>query len=200
MTQPIFDPGALAQFRPTPGWQITSAGFRRRVAAHQLKQALRLNNEVPGIVIPERTLKELEAAGTSARDRGFALAKVMLDWARTEVAGGLPNPSIQALRRNPRASVTPAASRRVSPACATAKPRAPVRRRNSPARTNAHDSKSGVGAALVYPEARRAPPARVSTVSQSKYSDALSGHGFNRAEPAQNYSASAARGSGSGSG
>jgi len=27
------------------------------------KQALRLNNEVPGIVIPERLLKSMEAAG-----------------------------------------------------------------------------------------------------------------------------------------
>jgi homocysteine S-methyltransferase len=51
------------------------------------KQALRLNNEVPGIVIPERVLKELEGAGTAARERGFALARRMLEWARTEVAG-----------------------------------------------------------------------------------------------------------------
>ncbi len=32
------------------------------------KQALRLHNEVPGIVIPEALLKQLEAAGGSARD------------------------------------------------------------------------------------------------------------------------------------
>jgi homocysteine S-methyltransferase len=51
------------------------------------KQALRLNNEVPGIVIPEPLLKEMEAAGTSARDHGFALGRRMLDWARTELAG-----------------------------------------------------------------------------------------------------------------
>jgi hypothetical protein len=29
----------------------------------------------------------MEAAGTAARDRGFALARTMLDWARTELAG-----------------------------------------------------------------------------------------------------------------
>jgi methionine synthase / methylenetetrahydrofolate reductase(NADPH) len=51
------------------------------------KQALRLNNEVPGITIPERTLRQMEAAGGAARDCGFALARTMLDWARTEVAG-----------------------------------------------------------------------------------------------------------------
>jgi methionine synthase / methylenetetrahydrofolate reductase(NADPH) len=87
MTQPVFDPEHWQAFLKRLGgkcpvpvlvgvWPLTS-----------YKQALRLNNEVPGIVIPAQTLKELEAAGNSARDRGFALAKVMLDWARTEVAG-----------------------------------------------------------------------------------------------------------------
>ena len=51
------------------------------------KQALRLNNEVPGIVIPASTLRELESAGAAARDRGFTLARRMLDWARTEMPG-----------------------------------------------------------------------------------------------------------------
>jgi methionine synthase I (cobalamin-dependent)/5,10-methylenetetrahydrofolate reductase len=87
MTQPVFDPEHWQAFLKRLGgkcpvpvlvgvWPLTS-----------YKQALRLNNEVPGIVIPAQTLKELEQAGTSARDRGFALAKLMLDWARTEVAG-----------------------------------------------------------------------------------------------------------------
>src|SRR5580658_1260065 len=87
MTQPVFDPEHWKAFLKKLGgkcpvpvlvgiWPLTS-----------YKQALRLNNEVPGIVIPARTLKELESAGNSARDRGFALAKVMLDWAKTEVAG-----------------------------------------------------------------------------------------------------------------
>jgi len=51
------------------------------------KQALRLNNEVPGIVIPASLLKSMESAGASARDRGFAVAREMLAWARTELAG-----------------------------------------------------------------------------------------------------------------
>ena len=51
------------------------------------KQALRLNNEVPGIVIPESLLKSMEAAGAAARDRGFAVAREMLAWSRTELAG-----------------------------------------------------------------------------------------------------------------
>ncbi len=87
MTQPVFDPEHWQAFLKRLGgkcpvpvlvgvWPLTS-----------YKQALRLNNEVPGISIPNQTLKELESAGNSARDRGFALAKRMLDWARTEVAG-----------------------------------------------------------------------------------------------------------------
>jgi len=51
------------------------------------KQALRLNNEVPGIIIPEPLLKSLERAGANARDCGFAVARDMLAWARTELAG-----------------------------------------------------------------------------------------------------------------
>lgn len=87
MTQPLFDPAHWHAFVKKLGgncpipvlvgiWPLTS-----------YKQALRLNNEVPGIVIPEPVLKQMEAAGTAARDKGFALARVMLDWARTELAG-----------------------------------------------------------------------------------------------------------------
>jgi homocysteine S-methyltransferase len=87
MTQPIFDPDHWHIFLKKLGgkcpvpvlvgvWPLTS-----------YKQALRLNNEVPGIMIPEPTLVEMEKAGTAARDRGFALARRMLEWARTEVAG-----------------------------------------------------------------------------------------------------------------
>jgi homocysteine S-methyltransferase len=87
MTQPLFDPEHWHAFIKRLGgpcpipvllgvWPLTS-----------YKQALRLNNEVPGIVIPEPVLKEMEAAGASAREHGFALAKKMLAWARTELAG-----------------------------------------------------------------------------------------------------------------
>jgi len=53
------------------------------------KQALRLNNEVPGIVIPDATLCEMERAGEHARARGFLLARHMLDWARTARSSGI---------------------------------------------------------------------------------------------------------------
>jgi len=87
MTQPLFDPEHWHAFEKKIGgkcpipvvvgvWPLTS-----------YKQALRLNNEVPGIVIPENVQKELEAAGTEARACGFKLARRMLDWAKTELAG-----------------------------------------------------------------------------------------------------------------
>jgi len=87
MTQPLFSPEHWHAFLKKLGgkpaipvligvWPLTS-----------YKQALRLNNEVPGIMIPDHLLKSLETAGAAARDRGFQVAKEMLDWARTELAG-----------------------------------------------------------------------------------------------------------------
>ena len=87
MTQPLFDPEHWYAFVKKLGgkppipvligiWPLTS-----------YKQALRLNNEVPGIVIPDPLLKSLEAAGPAARDRGFQVAREMLNWSRTALAG-----------------------------------------------------------------------------------------------------------------
>jgi len=89
MTQPIFDPQHWEEFCKRLGgkppipvlvglWPLTS-----------YKQALRLNNEVPGIVIPKRVLDEMEKAGGGARECGFAMARIMLDWARTARASGV---------------------------------------------------------------------------------------------------------------
>jgi methionine synthase / methylenetetrahydrofolate reductase(NADPH) len=87
MTQPIFDPAHWHAFLKVLGGECPVPVLVGVWPLNSYKQALRLNNEVPGIVIPEPILKELEQAGTGARDRGFALAKRMLEWARTEVAG-----------------------------------------------------------------------------------------------------------------
>lgn len=87
MTQPIFDPSVWENFlrrlggpSPIPVlfgiWPLTS---------HRL--ALRLNNEVPGIVVPAHVLQRLESAGSAARDEGFRLARELLAWARTRAAG-----------------------------------------------------------------------------------------------------------------
>jgi methionine synthase / methylenetetrahydrofolate reductase (NADH) len=89
MTQPIFDPEHWQSFLKRLGgksplpvlvglWPLTS-----------YKQALRLNNEVPGIVIPNATLKAMEKSGDTARDCGFALARKMLEWARGARSEGI---------------------------------------------------------------------------------------------------------------
>jgi methionine synthase / methylenetetrahydrofolate reductase(NADPH) len=89
MTQPIFDPEQWCKFlnklggkSPVPIlvglWPLTS-----------YRLALRLNNEVAGIVIPQPILREMEQAGDKARDRGFELARVMLDWAHTARTDGI---------------------------------------------------------------------------------------------------------------
>jgi methionine synthase / methylenetetrahydrofolate reductase(NADPH) len=87
MTQPLFDPehwhGFLKRLGGKPAIPVLIGVW----PLNSYKQALRLNNEVPGILIPEALLQAMEAAGVSARERGFAVAREMLGWARTEMAG-----------------------------------------------------------------------------------------------------------------
>ena len=87
MTQPIFDPEHWHVFVKKLGGKPTIPILLGIWPLTSYKQALRLNNEVPGIIIPEPLLKSLEAAGTAARDRGFQVAREMLAWARAELSG-----------------------------------------------------------------------------------------------------------------
>jgi homocysteine S-methyltransferase len=87
MTQPIFDPEHWHAFLKRLGGKPPIPVLVGIWPLNSYKQALRLNNEVPGIVIPEPLLKSLEAAGAAARDRGFECARKMLAWSRTELAG-----------------------------------------------------------------------------------------------------------------
>ena len=87
MTQPLFDPTHWHEFLKKLGGKLPIPVMIGIWPLNSYKQALRLNNEVPGIVIPQPMLKSMEAAGASARDRGFAVAREMLAWARTELAG-----------------------------------------------------------------------------------------------------------------
>jgi methionine synthase / methylenetetrahydrofolate reductase(NADPH) len=82
MTQPIFDPEHWEQFLERMGGKSPIPILVGLWPLSSYKQALRLHNEVPGIVIPDPLLKQLEAAGGSAREHGFALARKLLDWAR----------------------------------------------------------------------------------------------------------------------
>ncbi len=87
MTQPLFDPAHWYAFLKKLGDKPVIPVLIGVWPLNSFKQALRLNNEVPGIVIPEPLLKSMEAAGAAARDRGFEVAREMLKWARTEMAG-----------------------------------------------------------------------------------------------------------------
>jgi methionine synthase I (cobalamin-dependent)/5,10-methylenetetrahydrofolate reductase len=87
MTQPLFDPEHWHAFLKKLGGKPAIPVLIGVWPLNSYKQALRLNNEVPGIMIPEPLLKSMEAAGVSARERGFAVAREMLAWARTELAG-----------------------------------------------------------------------------------------------------------------
>jgi homocysteine S-methyltransferase len=87
MTQPLFDPAHWKAFLQRVGGKLPVPVMVGIWPLTSYAQALRLNNEVPGISIPAPVLKEMEAAGTGARDCGFAVARRMLAWARSEVAG-----------------------------------------------------------------------------------------------------------------
>ena len=89
MTQPIFDPEHWRKFLKLLGGNMPIPALVGLWPLTSYKQALRLNNEVPGIVIPPATLHEMEQAGDAARDRGFLLARKMLDWARTARKDGI---------------------------------------------------------------------------------------------------------------
>jgi 5,10-methylenetetrahydrofolate reductase len=87
MTQPLFDPEHWYAFLKKLGGPPAIPVLIGVWPLNSYKQALRLNNEVPGIVIPPPVLQSMEDAGTAARDCGFDLARKMLAWARTELAG-----------------------------------------------------------------------------------------------------------------
>ena len=87
MTQPLFDPEHWHSFLKKLGGPPAIPVLIGVWPLNSYKQALRLNNEVPGIVIPQPVLTSMEAAGAGARDFGFDVARKMLEWARSEMAG-----------------------------------------------------------------------------------------------------------------
>lgn len=87
MTQPIFDPECWQKFLQRLGGRAPIPTLIGLWPLSSHKLAVRLNNEVPGIFIPEKVLKRLEAAGSKARDEGFALARELFAWTKTVAAG-----------------------------------------------------------------------------------------------------------------
>jgi homocysteine S-methyltransferase len=86
MTQALFDLAYLDRFADLiGGWPIPILVGIFYVRSHQL--ALRLHNEVPGIVVPEAVQQRLAAAGSDAAAEGLTLARELYAEAREKAAG-----------------------------------------------------------------------------------------------------------------
>jgi homocysteine S-methyltransferase len=86
MTQALFDLGYLDRFEELlGGWPIPVLVGIFMVRSHQL--AVRLHNEVPGIVVPEDVQNRLRDAGPRAAEEGLALGRELYAEAREKAAG-----------------------------------------------------------------------------------------------------------------
>jgi methionine synthase / methylenetetrahydrofolate reductase(NADPH) len=86
MTQALFDLAYLDRFEEAlGGWPVPILIGIFYVRSYQL--AVRLHNEVPGIVVPEPVQRRLEQAGANAAAEGLALARELYAQAREKAAG-----------------------------------------------------------------------------------------------------------------
>ena len=86
MTQALFDLDYLDRFEEQlGGWPVPVLVGIFYVRSYQL--AVRLHNEVPGIVVPEPVQQRLERAGPNAAAEGLALARELYAQAREKAAG-----------------------------------------------------------------------------------------------------------------
>jgi methionine synthase / methylenetetrahydrofolate reductase(NADPH) len=86
MTQALFDLAYLDRFEELiGGWPVPLLLGIFYVRSYQL--AVRLHNEVPGIIVPEEVQRRLDEAGANAGAEGLALARELYAQAREKVAG-----------------------------------------------------------------------------------------------------------------
>jgi methionine synthase / methylenetetrahydrofolate reductase(NADPH) len=87
MTQIVFDLDYLDEFAERLGgkWPIPVLVGVFPLTSYRL--AVRLHNEVPGIVVPQKLQDALEAAGSNAAEVGFAHARELIAAAREKAAG-----------------------------------------------------------------------------------------------------------------
>jgi homocysteine S-methyltransferase len=86
MTQALFDLAYLDRFEELiGGWPVPLLLGIFYVRSFQL--AVRLHNEVPGIIVPDEVQRRLDEAGPNAGAEGLALARELYAQAREKVAG-----------------------------------------------------------------------------------------------------------------
>ena len=86
MTQALFDLSYLDRFEELiGGWPVPVLLGIFYVRSYQL--AVRLHNELPGVVVPEPIQRRLEKAGPNAGAEGLALARELYAEAREKVSG-----------------------------------------------------------------------------------------------------------------
>jgi len=86
MSQVCYDLDDLDRFAElVGGWEIPLLAGVFPLTSYRL--ALRLDNEVPGIVVPQELQHELEAAGTDAAEVGMAHARELIRAARSRCDG-----------------------------------------------------------------------------------------------------------------
>jgi homocysteine S-methyltransferase len=86
MTQALFDLAYLDHFEERlGGWPIPVLVGIFMVRSHQL--AVRLHNEVPGIVVPEPVQKRFREAGPRGAEVGLELARELYAESREKAAG-----------------------------------------------------------------------------------------------------------------
>jgi methionine synthase / methylenetetrahydrofolate reductase(NADPH) len=87
MTQVLFDLSYLDDFVGRLGGSCPIPLLVGIFYVRSYQLALRLHNEVPGIVVPEHVHKRLRDAGPNAAETGLALARELLDASRERAAG-----------------------------------------------------------------------------------------------------------------
>jgi methionine synthase / methylenetetrahydrofolate reductase(NADPH) len=87
ITQIVFDIGLFDRFTERLGgtWPIPVLIEIFPLTSYRL--ALRLHNEVPGIVVPEELQRTLEHAGATAAEIGFARARELIEASRERASG-----------------------------------------------------------------------------------------------------------------
>ena len=88
MTQVLFDLGYLEAFLDRLGGTCPIPLLIGIFYVRSYQLALRLHNEVPGIVVPEHVQERLAKAGSDAAETGLAIARELLEASR-EVAAGV---------------------------------------------------------------------------------------------------------------